>query len=94
MTVPFKMTKRRREVLHAVAMGRDHGRYFKRRQFSPPGQRAPVTLYYLNGVDVSEIIRVLRHQRLIRLGYDREAPHRQALCITMRGIEELLWPTM
>lgn len=88
---PDRMTKRRREVLHAVAMGRDYGRYFKRRQLFPPGQSAPVMLYYLNGVDVSRIIAVLRRMRLIRLGHEAG---RVGIVITMRGIEELLWPRM
>ena len=89
------MTKRRREVLYHVAFGGMHGSRWRRRDISLP--TGLVNAITLNGVNVTGIVHWLARQRLIRLWYRPEQPHPAAtlrcLCVTAKGIEELLWPT-
>ena len=98
MRQPGKMTKRRREVLYHVAFGVMHGSRWRRQQILSTIRREPITVYKLNGVDVSEIVQWLARNKLVRLWYRPEQPHPAAslrcLCVTVKGIEELLWPTM
>ena len=93
MRPPFKMTPRRREVLYHVAFGAMHGSRWQRQLFNPHGG-VQVWLYRLNGVDVSEIVKALARAKLVRLWYRPERPHPaetiMCLCITDKGIEELL----
>lgn len=98
MRQPGKMTKRRREVLYHVAYSGVHGGGWRNGMMQFRGMPAPVLVYKLHGVDVSEIVQWLARNKLVRLWYRPEQPHPAAtlrcLCITPKGIEELLWPTM
>ena len=98
MRQPGKMTKRRREVLYHVAYSGVHGSRWRRQQILSTIRREPITVYKLNGVDVSEIVQWLARKKLVRLWYRPEQPHPAAtlrcLCITPKGMEKLLWPTM
>ena len=98
MHQPGKMTKRRREVLYHVAYSGVHGGGWCNAMLRLGGMPAPVLVYKLHGVDVSEIVQWLARKKLVRLWYRPEQPHPAAtlrcLCITPKGMEELLWPTM
>ena len=98
MRQPGKMTKRRREVLYHVAYSGVHGGGWRNGMMQFRGMPMPVLVYKLHGVDVSEIVRWLARQKLVRTWYCPEQPHPAAtlrcLCITPKGMEELLWPTM
>ena len=91
-----RMTKRRREVLYHVAFGGMHGSRWRFGLITLSGISHRV--YKLHGVDVTAIVLWLARRRLIRLWYRPEQPHPAAtlwcLCVTAKGIEELLWPTM
>lgn len=96
----FKMTKRRREVLYHVAFGGMHGTSFRLQRVNIPSHGA-VDRWTMAGVDVTEIVNKLARAKLIRLwynaviytatGYAMQSAQR-CLCVTAKGIEELLWP--
>lgn len=96
MRQPGKMTKRRREVLYHVAFGGMHGSRWRGAVLTIGYQQH--LKFQLDGVDVSEIVQWLARKKLVRLWYRPEQPHPAAslrcLCVTVKGIEELLWPTM
>ena len=96
MRQPGKMTKRRREVLYHVAFGGMHGSRWRGAVLTIGHQQH--LKFKLDGVDVSEIVQWLARKKLVRLWYRPEQPHPAAslrcLCVTVKGIEELIWPTM
>lgn len=95
-----RMTPRRREVLYHVAFGEMHGSRWRARQLITGIRREPIVTISLNGVDVTAILQWLARQRLIRLWYRSLSEiardgytQQRCLCITAKGIEELLCPT-
>lgn len=97
-----RMTPRRREVLYHVAFGEMHGSRWRARQLITGIRREPIVTISLNGVDVTAILQWLARQRLIRLWYSKpiRTPNgftvqssQRCLCVTAKGIEELLCPT-
>lgn len=100
----FKMTKRRREVLAHIAG--DYGTVFRLYRVAIPGKQwradyGRVDKWTMAGVDVTEIVNHLARAKLVRLWYKHPSEIARAgytvqrcLCITDKGIEELLWPTI
>lgn len=99
MTIPNRMTKRRREVLYHVAFGSMHGSRWRGQMLTFGHQQH--FKFQLDGVDVTAIIVWLSRRKLVRLRYRLPAEMardgytlNRCLVVTLKGIEELLCPTM